>query len=423
MKLKYGNAYKELDENYLTNSIILEKDYESQINEIDIIKNAINNPLGTKKLSEITNKNDLVCIVVSDITRSYIKSNLWLEYIISEINASGVNDSNIKILCANGAHRKQSKDEHDMILGDKLKERFVILDHDCNDKNNLISIGRTIFGTPIEINKAALECDKLIITGATTFHSMAGYGGGRKSILPGISSHEAISKNHLQVFCSERGYGLNPKCKLGSIEGNNMHLDMLDACEKINIDFAFNVVLDVNGNICGAFAGNYIDVHQYGMKCCDDVGAVYIKEKADVVIASAGGYPKDINLYQASKAFEVAAESLKDTGTMIILAECSEDMGCEESVNIIRNFNNNYEREDFMRDEFSPEAFSGYILCVLSEKYNLILVSDYKNIEELKKSGIKIYRDVNEALKETKNEEKKYILTNATAILPKLSLK
>lgn len=421
MKLKFGNAYKDLDESYLTNSIILEKNYESQINEIDIINNALNNPLGTKKLREITNKNDVVCLVVSDVTRAYIKSNIWLEYIIAELSASGVKDSSIKILCANGAHRKQSKDEHDIILGDKLKDRFEIIDHDCNDKNNLVSFGNTIFGTPIEINKAAVECDKLIITGATTFHTMAGYGGGRKSILPGISSHEAISKNHLQVFCSERDSGLNPKCKLGNIEDNTMHLDMLDACEKINIDFAFNVVLDVNGNICGAFAGNYIDVHRSGMKCCDDVGAVYIKEKADVVIASAGGYPKDINLYQASKAFEVAAESLKDNGTMIILAECSEDMGCDESVDIIKDFNNNSDREDFMREKFSPEAFSGYILCVLAEKYNTILVSDYKNLEELKKSGIKIYRDINEALKGIKKEDKKYILTNATAILPKLS--
>lgn len=420
MKLKYGNTYKDLDENYLINSIILEKNYESRINEIDVINDALNNPLGTNKLSRITNKDDVVCIVVSDITRSYIKSNIWLEYIIAELSESGVKDSNIKILCANGAHRKQSKDEHDVILGDKLKERFKIIDHDCNDKKNLVSFGNTIYGTPIEINKVAVECDKLIITGATTFHTMAGYGGGRKSILPGISSHEAICKNHLQVFCSEKVSGINPKCKIGNIEENKMHLDMLDACEKMNIDFAFNVVLDINGNICGAFAGNYIDVHQSAMKCCDEFGVVYIKEKADVVIASAGGYPKDINLYQVSKTFEVAAEALKDNGTMIILAECCEDMGCEESVDIIRAFNNNSEREDFMRDKFSPEAFSGYILCVLAEKYNTILVSDYKNIEELNKSGIKIYRDIDEALKQTKQEDKKYILTNATAILPKL---
>ncbi len=421
MKLKYGNTYKDLDENYLTNSIILERKYGSRINEIDIINDALNNPIRTKKLKEITNKNDMVCIVVSDITRSYIKSNIWLKYIIEEISSSGVNDSNIKILCANGAHRKQSKYEHDIILGDELKNRFEIIDHDCNDKNNLVSFGNTIYGTPIEINKAAVECDKLIITGATTFHTMAGYGGGRKSILPGISSRESIRKNHLQVFCSESGVGLNPKCKIGNVEENTMHLDMLNACEKLNIDFAFNVVLDANGNICGAFAGNYIDVHKSGMKCCDDVGVFNIKEKADTVIASAGGYPKDINLYQVSKTFEVAAEALKDNGTMIILAECSEDMGCEESIDIIRDFNNNHEREKFMKDVFSPEAFSGYILCTLSEKYNTILVSDYKKVEELKKSGIKIYRDVNEALKETKLEDKKYILTNATAILPKLS--
>lgn len=425
MRLKYGKGFLNLDTNLIGKYKILLNEYESDKNVVDTIFAALENPIGTKKLRNIVKSGDKICLVVSDITRSYQKMSTYLPLLIDELSYAGIKDEDITILFANGAHRKQTSQEHEIILGDKLNKRFQIMDNDCFDQKQFVDFGITKYGTPIKINKRAINCDHLIITGAVTFHSMAGYGGGRKSIIPGIAAYESVVSNHFKIFYESPKTGIDPLCRLGNIEGNRMHLDMLDACKKIDISFAFNIVLDSKGNISYAIAGDYLKVHQKGREICDANGVVFIEEKADIVIASAGGYPKDLNLYIASKAHLTAVEALKEGGTMILLAECSENMGSDESVKIITKFNNNRDREKDFRDNFKPEAHSGYIMCDLSARYKIILVSEYTDEDEIKKSGMSLFRNLDEAIKcayggKTKENTLTYIMPNAIATLPKL---
>lgn len=414
LKMKYGKGYLDINTDIIGDFQVLDKEMHVQEDPILIIQNALNNPIGSKPLKDIVKSGDKICLVISDITRHYQRMDIFLPFIIEELNCGGVKDNDIVILCATGAHEKQTEEEHRLLLGEILSKRFQVIDHDCHDEKNLISFGITKYGTPIEINKLAIECDHLILTGAITYHDMAGYGGGRKSLLPGIASYEAVFSNHKN--------SIHPECRLGNLRGNPMHEDMMEACDKIKPVFIFNVILDSKGNYYKAVAGDYKEAFEKGVQYCDEVGAVHLDEKADVVIASAGGYPKDINLYQASKVHSAGIEALKAGGTLIILAQCPDNMGADESVDIIMNYDTNAEREKFMRESFIPEAFSGYLICEISSKYDVIFVSDYENKEVIEKSGMKLFRSINEALEYIYSGRKgllTYIMPNASAILPK----
>ncbi|MBT9130770.1 MAG: hypothetical protein DDT42_01123 [candidate division WS2 bacterium] len=425
LKMHYGKGYLNIDTEKIGDYRVLDKDIYVENGQNEIVTRALNNPIGSPSLKDIVKSGDKVCLVISDITRYYQRMDIFLPLIIRELNSGGVKDKNIVILSATGAHKKQTEEEHKLLLGEALSIRFQVIDHNCHDKDNLIYFSKTKCGTPIEINRHAIECNHLILTGAVTYHDMSGYGGGRKSLLPGIASYEAVSSNHMRVFGEKEGSGINPYCKLGNLYRNPMHEDMMEACDTINPSFIFNVILDSKGNYYKAVAGNYKEAFEKGVQYCDEVGAVHVDEKADVVIASAGGYPKDINLYQAAKAHSSSIEALKDGGTLIVIAQCPDNMGAQESVDIIMDYENNRDRERFMRKTFIPEAYSGYLICQISSKYRVILVSDYEDNEDnevIIKSGMKHFRDLDEALKYAyadRNDLFTYVVPNASAILPK----
>ncbi|MHB1392165.1 MAG: nickel-dependent lactate racemase family protein [Clostridia bacterium] len=422
LKMKYGKGYVEINTGQIGKYYVLDKDVQEQNDVNEIIKNALNNPIGTPPLKDIVKSGDKVCLVISDITRHYQRMDIFLPFIIEELNCGGVEDKDIVILSATGAHEKQTEEEHRILLGEALANRFQVIDHDCHDKKNLISFGATKYGTPIEINRLAAECDHLILTGAVTYHDMAGYGGGRKSLLPGIASYEAVFSNHMRVFGEKEGSAIHHACRLGNLIGNPMHEDMMEACNKIKPFFIFNVILDAKGNYYKAVAGDYKEAFEKGVQYCDEAGAVHIDEKADVVIASAGGYPKDINLYQASKVHSAGIEALRAGGTLIIIAQCPNNMGAQESVDIIMNYDNNADRERFMRNAFTPEAYSGYLICEISSKYNVIFVSDYEDKAVIEKSGMKLFRSLDEAIEYAYSGSRglfTYIMPNASATLPK----
>lgn len=422
LKMKYGTGYVEINTGQIGEFYVLDKAVQEQNDVNGIIKSALNNPIGTPPLKDIVRSGDKVCLVISDITRHYQRMDIFLPFIIEELNFAGVEDKDIVILGATGAHEKQTEAEHRILLGEALAKRFQVIDHDCHDKKNLIYFGTTKYGTPIEINRLAAECEHLILTGAVTYHDMAGYGGGRKSLLPGIASYEAVFSNHMRVFGEKEGSSIHPACRLGNLIGNPMHEDMMEACNKIKPSFIFNVILDSKGNYYKAVAGDYKEAFEKGAQYCDEAGAVHIGKKADVVIASAGGYPKDINLYQASKVHSAGIEALREGGTLIIAAQCPDNMGAQESVDIIMNYDNNADRERFMRKAFIPEAYSGYLICEISSKYNVIFVSDYEDEAVIEKSGMKLFRSLDEAIEYVYSDNRclfTYIMPNASATLPK----
>jgi len=392
--------------------------------EEDVIKDAIQNPISSPALKEIVHAGEKICIVIPDVTRIWQKSAVYLPIIVDELLQSGIMKEDILFISATGSHRNQTEDEYKQLLGDKLYGKFNIIDHDCNDQDNLVYLGKTSFGTPVSINKKAMECDHIIITGGIVYHFLVGWSGGKKSILPGIASYETIMANHGLALNENLGDGTRSEIKCGNIINNLVHLDMEEAAALVNPSFMFNVIMDSNGNISAAVAGNYLKAHEQGRKYVDMSDSVNIKEKADLVIATAGGFPKDINFYQSSKLFLNSREAIKEGGTLIALTECSEGLGGDDDIkSILANFDTLLEREKSLRKRYTISKHIGCLSCETAQMFNLILVSNL-DPKFLKNTNIKIVRTIDEALNLVYTEKgrnlKTYIMPHGANTLPKL---
>lgn len=425
MELKHGKNVVSLDlpeQNIL--NIIKPNKFESLGTEKEIILNALENPIGSKRLKDLIKPNETVCIVISDITRAWQKMNRYLPYIAEELKAAGVKDDNIIFLSATGTHRRQTDEEHKILLGDKLYGKYKIYDHVSTDKESLKYIGTTSYGNEIYINKKALECDHVIITGSIIYHFLVGWGGGKKSILPGIAGYESIMKNHGLSLSKELGKGALPYIKCGNIENNPVYDDMLQAALMVNPTFMFNDIMNSDGNICAAVAGDFVKAHEKGCQLVDEKDGVYIEEKADVVIASAGGFPKDINFYQTIKTVTNSVEALKDGGCLIILSECSEGLGGDQDVqDMILNYDNQLDREKSLRERYSISKYVGYYMCEMSEKFKFILVSSVIDKSLFDKTKVKVVNTLEDALKiayKDNNSLKVTVMPYAANTLPKL---
>ena len=392
--------------------------------EKDVLKEALQNPISSPRISEIVHPGEKICIIIPDVTRIWQKSSVYLPFIVDELLQAGIETKDILFISATGSHRNQTEDEHKQLLGDTLYGNYKIIDHDCNNKDNLTYLGKTSFGTPVSINKKAMECDHIIITGGIVYHFLVGWSGGKKSILPGIASYETIMANHGLALNENLGEGTRPEIKCGNITNNPVHLDMEEATAMVNPSFMFNVIMDSNGNISSAVAGNYIKAHEQGRKYVDKSDSVYIKEKGDLVIATAGGFPKDINFYQSSKLFLNSREAVKDGGTLIALTECSEGLGGDDDVkSILANYNTLLEREKSLRERYTISKHIGCLSCETAQTFNLILVSNL-DPKFLENTGIKIVKTIDEALNLTYAEKgenlKTYIMPHGANTLPKL---
>lgn len=390
--------------------------------EEEILKLALENPIDSPRLKEIAKPGENICIVIPDVTRSWQKPSVYLPYVIKELEEAGIEDKNIYFLCALGTHRKQTVEEHKLLLGEELYKRFKVMDHDCRDEDNLQYVGTTSFGTEVCINKFALQCNHIILTGGIVFHDLAGFGGGRKGILPGISGYKTVMQNHA-LSLNPDGAGSNSKVRTAIMEGNPFNDDMAEAAEFVKPSFLFNVIVDSEGHFSAAVAGNYITAHRKGCEILKSIDSSNISEKADVIIASCGGYPKDIDFYQASKALSNAVEAAKEGGTIILLAECIEGLGHEDMNHIFYDFKDNLSREQEVRREYTIARFISFMICEMAVKYNIIVVSSMK-ADSLECCNIKITATLEEALKyaeqSIQDADLVYLIPTAGSTLPVL---
>jgi lactate racemase len=423
-KMRYGNGELTVptDEKNLLGVVESNEVVHSRTEE-QVILDALKKPIASAPLKELVKPGDTICIIVSDTTRAWQKMSFYLPYIVDELNAAGIKDSDITFLCATGSHRAQTPEEHKALVGEDLYKRFKVIDHNCFNEENLVYVGTTTFGTPVKLNKIALNSTHVILTGAIVYHFLAGWGGGKKSILPGISSYETIMKNHALSLNPEIGSGSNPEVKSGKIINNPVHEDMLEAASFINPSFLFNVIVDSDGKIIEAVAGNYVKAHEEGCKLIDKMERVQIKEKADLVIASQGGFPKDINLYQTIKVIVNAREATKEGGTIIILSECSEGFGNDEVKEMIQSYDNMYDREKALRANYSIAKYVGYYIAETAEKYNFIIVTNIP-AEDFSTSKVHAVKTIDEALllysKLKQDNSKTYLMPHGASTLPQV---
>ena len=397
MKYGDGKVTFSINENNLI-EVIESNPFNLGKTEDEIILDSLANPINSPRLKDIVSKGEKICIVISDVTRAWQKPYKFLHRIVEELNKGGILDKDIIFLCAAGTHRNQTEEEHKFLLGEELSKRFKVIDHNCLDKDSLVYLGNTSYGTPVWVNKIAMECNHIVITGAIVYHLLAGWAGGKKSILPVISGYETIMANHALSLGKNIGDGSNPLVRSGSIINNPVHKDMLEAAALVKPSFMFNVVMGPDGNIAAAVSGDYVEAHSAGRELVNKIDGVKIHKKGELVIASAGGYPKDINLYQSSKTLINMNEAAADGATLILLSQCREGLGGDSDIkDIILNYDNILDREKSLRERYSISKFIGYYICELAEKYDFIIVSDLDQAL-VKNAHIKVVGTIDEAL-------------------------
>jgi nickel-dependent lactate racemase len=382
--LAFGNSTIELDipERNIS-SVILPSEPERKEDSTSLIKKALENPIKSRRLSEIVNPNSRIVIIVSDITRPTPTAK-FLPLLLEELYLGGAKDENITIVFALGLHRNQTAEESRKLVGEEIYEKIRCIQHDTSRCRH---IGITSRGTPIEIFEDVLDADVIIGAGSIEFHYYAGYSGGAKSVLPGVSSQEAVITNHKMM--------IDEKAVSGRVDGP-VRQDMEEAAKVAGLAFILNVMLDSKKEIVAAVAGDFIEAHRKGVEVVDSMYKVPV-EPADAVIVSCGGFPKDINLFQANKALDHATQAVKEGGSIILVAECAEGIG-------------NQVYECWNRECRSPEdaierfkqcfEFGGHrtaIIAKVSKKFRLYLVSKLSD-EQTKTAFFTPMPDVKTAL-------------------------
>ena len=313
--------------------------------EEQMVLDALENPLGTPKLRHLAADKTKITLITSDHTRA-VPSHITLPILLREIRA-GNPDATITILIATGLHRETTREEILQRFGREIAEKERIVVHNVERTHEMVPIGQLPSGCPCSINRLAVEADLLVCEGFIEPHFFAGFSGGRKSILPGISSRETVNANH-----SARAIA-HPLAKTGVLSGNPIHEDMVYAAREAGVDFILNVLQDEEKKIIHAVAGDVEKAHLEGCRkvweLCGTPPAT-----ADIVMTSNGGYPLDQNLYQAPKSIATARECANPGGIIIAVAACAEGMGGE-----------NFERLMLMG---SPRKMMDYLLSLSDEE-------------------------------------------------------
>lgn len=327
---------------------------------------AIRNPIGSPALRDIVKPGQTVAFIVNDPTR-IARSYVFLPVLMAELNAAGIPDANMRIVFALGTHRAMTEAEMVEEVGEAVARRVKMYNPDCRDESQMQYFGTTSRGTKVGFSKLVTEVDHIICTGGIVHHFFSGFGGGRKAMLPGVAAYETIRHNHSMMF--------DPNAVIGKLEGNPVYHDQVEGVEMHRPSFLINVVLDEEKRFLGVFAGDYIEAHKEACKMVDRVYGAQVKQEADLVIASCGGYPKDINVYQLQKTMDNAWCAVREGGIVIILGECHEGSGSAQYEKMMKEHKTPAGIEAALRENFEIGAHKAYAVTRLMKKAEFILVS------------------------------------------------
>ena len=359
------------------------------------IRRALANPIASPPLSEVIFPGERVAIVTSDITR-YTGSEIYLPILIEELNRCGIPDHDIEIVVALGIHRKQSAEEHRKILG-SLYGRISVYDHECDDPEQLVDLGQTSSGLPVQINRRVVAADRVIVTGTIGLHYFAGYGGGRKSLVPGVASRTTCMATHFAIFNPPEQGGRNMKACTANLDDNPVHLAILEAAKMIKPDFLLNTVLTADKQIAEVFCGELEQAHLAGCELAQTLYTASLQGAADLAIVSCGGHPKDINFIQAHKALDYGVQAVRPSGTVILLAACPDGFG---NATFFDWFN--YEDLDIfekaLRSRYEINGQTAWSTLSKARAWRVIMISEF-NREQTEKMGMEKADNLDEALK------------------------
>ena len=416
-KFRYGNTSVSIpvDESQVI-GVIEGNDTTPLSNISGALMDAIDNPIDSAPLSEVAAKASSIAIIVSDMTRYWMRQDLIVPLIVDYlVEKCGKSYEDLTIVIATGTHVGGSEDDLRTLVTSPVFDKVRTINHDCHDKN-LVYLGTTSYGTPVSINKEAADADLVICLGAATYHVMAGFGGGRKSILPGISSLETIKHNHAYSLAPD-AFITNPEIGNGKLEGNPLNEDMIEAAAMMKNLFMITLVTDTEFQLESIYAGHWRTSWE---KACEEVKRIYtvpIEKKADVVITSCGGFPKDESLYQGTKAVDNVISALKDGGTLILMLEGRNGGGSPDYFDWIKPLvGGTFEEE--LRNNFTVGGYIFFLNCEQAARFNILMYSSIP-AETVAPMGIKAYDDLDKLIEDAHIEGKSvYIIPSGSTVLP-----
>ncbi len=359
--LKYGTESRSVS---IRNAARIREIYPQQMPAIDDLPGAFlhaveDGAIGSLPLNEKISASDPVTIVVSDITRSWMHQDQILPLLIDYLHDRiGVPFSSIIILIALGTHRRSTPEEMIKICSEEVLRKVKVIDHDCDGA--LIKVGRTTRGTDVEVNPLVIN-RKVIVVGGTVHHMMAGFGGGRKNILPGVAGRNTIRQNHRRALDPEKAMS-DARVGCCKLRDNPIHEDMAEAAAFVPVAYSLNLVVGADGRHSGIFGGA---LDAAWKASCDYQKSCYeisIGEKADIVVCSTGGYPKDMNLYQGCKGMLNAMRALKPGGTMLWLCKCPEGGGAPDYFSWLTPLREGH-LDASLRADFTIGGYIFYLTC------------------------------------------------------------
>lgn len=399
-ELDYGNEKLQVsipDGNLL--EIISSKPVKPLANPLKDILDSLDNPVGSESLAEKIKGSKNICIIISDITRA-APTKLILEALLPYIEKCGIKNQQITILVATGLHRPNLGKELESLVGEKIANSYRIINHDARNREECEHIGRTKRGTPIIINKHFVNSDFKILTGLIEPHFMAGFSGGRKAICPGISYMDMFRHFHGPQILE------SPNSAFGILKDNPFHEESTEIARAAGVDFIVNATINKQKQVTGIFSGDLEAAFYKGASFCMEASRCYIEKEADIVITTGGGLPLDATLYQVVKGMVGAIPAVREGGMIITAAECSEEIGSKEFVEIVQQeadldlFMEKIWRKDYFKiDQWEFEELIKarkkaeiylYSGCLLAGSYNVpsSTLKLVNSVEEAVKTGL-----------------------------------
>ena len=356
-----------------------------EFNDIDKdVVHALENPIGSPRLKDIVKPGEKIAIITSDITRP-MPTYKVMPALLEELKEAGVDYNDVTLVFALGSHRRQTPEEMRRLAGDYAYEKINVVDSDIDD---CIRMGVTANGTPVDITRVVAEADRKIALGNIEFHYFAGYSGGYKAIMPGVSTPQAIQSNHKLM--------IKPESCAGRLEGNPVREDIEEAGRICGLDFILNVVLDEHKEIVKVVCGDPIKAHRVGAAFLDRLYTKEIDRGADIVIVSQGGAPKDLNLYQTQKALDNSKHAVKDGGIIILIGSCAEGYGEHTFEDWMLNSESPDDLVNKIRRHFVLGGHKAAAIGMVLQRAEIYLVSDMAP-EQVERSFMRPYTSAQQA--------------------------
>ncbi len=350
------------------------------------VYDALYRPLGVDLTSRL-NSGIRVGLCINDKTRP-VPNNILVAPLLDLLHTHGIPDSNITFFIANGTHVPMKMEEIGLIISPDLIGRHTIISHNCDDHESLLELGSTSSGTPVLVNKRFHQQNLKIVIGDIELHHFAGFSGGVKSAAIGLCGRQTINANHRWL--------LDDRSQVGNILTNPLRADIEEIGKIIGVDLALNAVLNEKKEIIDVFFGDPVKVMQAGINTIRNISQIAVTNQYDVVIASAGGYPKDINLYQSQKAMTHASLFCRPGGCIILAAECREGIGSRGYSNFMCGLNSIDEVIlKFTKEGFSVGPHKAYQIARILQKNRVFLASSLpeKTVRSLLMEPLKIKRE------------------------------